>query len=396
MTLYSMKLKRRNLNDTEFSEVPSPQSTPSSPSSPLSLIHDNNEKGMSPQNAYSKQQSNCSPQPQQHQRHQQSQSEDWSTIALITISALFLILQSYAFRNVALQTTGLWSPYNRINDHHHHPPTWCPYAKCQNSPRCKPCQRRFLIIIATGRSGSTTLMNLLDLLPGVRMAGENNGQILNDYKTWKNLHDTYELGLHSTENVVGAWKHFPIPEQSLSCPIQSIYEAINPPPELNTNFRGSYDDSNTILGFKTVRLHNVWDGSNSASTKEVVKWTQFLTENFPCARFVFNTRGDIEKQIQSWFKAFGTQLDGNELRDANRNLAQLAATLGPERARMIDMSEWSITEGDSGLAILNDLVDWLGFEGCRFSSLIHMNKGGYEQDNETKLSLGKECHLRGE
>jgi hypothetical protein len=32
---------------------------------------------------------------------------------------------------------------------------------------CQPCKQRFLFIIATGRSGSTTLLSMLNQLPGV-------------------------------------------------------------------------------------------------------------------------------------------------------------------------------------------------------------------------------------
>ena len=121
-----------------------------------------------------------------------------------------------------------------------------------------------------------------------------------------------------------------------------------------------------------------------------------MTHTFPCAKFVFNIRGDIDKQLQSWLLAFGTQLDGDIIRDYNHKLSRLAATLGPERARVIDMSEWS-REGGSGLIVLNDLVDWLGFKGCRFTSLLHSNKDGYEKDrtDKSKLSLGKHCRLDG-
>ena len=337
-------------------------------------------------------------------------SDGWNIIALVVICSLFLILQSYGFRNLAIRATGRWSPYNTVNPH----PSFCPQATCNNTPHCKPCQRRFLIIIATGRSGSTTLMNLLDKLPNVRMAGENKGQLINDYATYRTLHDSIELELESTKGVEGAWKHFPISKQAISCPIQNLYEAINPPPELTVNFRGSYDDSQTIIGFKTVRLHQaledmVTDKSNYYHNEtmlfsspqsqkqnhhhndEFTNWSEFLIETFPCAKFVFNVRGDIDKQVQSWLAAFGTHLDGDVIRTYNHQLSTLAAKLGSDQARVIDMSEWSKKDG-SGLNVLNDLVEWLGFRQCTFSSLIHSNHDGYGKD-QTKLSLGDRCHL---
>jgi hypothetical protein len=284
-------------------------------------------------------------------------------------------------------------------------------------------------------------MNLIDLLPNVRMAGENNGQLVNDYNTYRSLNDSIEFELKSKNGagVEGAWKHFPIPEQGLSCPLQSIYEAINPPNELSTNYKGTYDDSGTILGFKTVRLHQALKSSmasesttastttltnsttdalspvksdstsNSGSTpktnayivhqNDFQKWKEYLETVFPCAKFIFNIRGDIDAQTSSWYKAFGTHIDGNIIRDYNNKLSSLAAILGPDKARVVDMSEWSKSgsdDGNSGLNVLNDLVYWLGFRNCKYTSLIHSNKDGYGKDKTTKLSLGRFCHLPGE
>jgi len=329
-------------------------------------------------------------------------NEKINIVTLIIICTLFILLQSFGFRNIAIQSFGRYSPYNNYNPNSN----WCPYATCTNTPKCQPCQRRFLILIATGRSGSTTLMNLLDSLPHVRMAGENKGQLINDFNTYFNFHDTIEFDIHNENGVDGAWKHYAMSNQALSCPIQSMYEAINPPPELMSNYRGNYDDSEMILGFKTVRLHqalpNIYNTTSTTTDSDLnkkneeeeevfLKWEEFLKNSFPCAKFVFNIRGDIEKQVESWLSAFGTHLDGDIIRNYNQNLSHLAARLGPDRARVIDMSEWS-KQGGYGLNILNDLVSWLGFSDCKFTSLIHSNKDGYGKDKR-KVSLGKHCRL---
>lgn len=61
-------------------------------------------------------------------------------------------------------TLQAFEPYNSTNPHEK---SWCPSAACNNSPLCLPCKKRFLFIIATGRSGSTTLLSMLNHLPGV-------------------------------------------------------------------------------------------------------------------------------------------------------------------------------------------------------------------------------------
>jgi len=173
-----------------------------------------------------------------------------------------------------------------------------------------------------------------------------------------------------------------------------MFESINPPSELLLRsgeglFRGGGGggggEEDTILGFKTVQMH---DALKFDDTPE--ESVEFLIKTFPCARFVINIRGDMEAQSRSWRKAFGTNMDGDLFRGFNRRLERIAAQLGPGRARLIDMSEWSQRDG-SGVYLLNDTLEWLGFKGCRFPSLLHSNKNGYGADTK-KYSLGDECH----
>uniref|UniRef100_A0A7S3PY43 Protein-tyrosine sulfotransferase n=1 Tax=Chaetoceros debilis TaxID=122233 RepID=A0A7S3PY43_9STRA len=297
---------------------------------------------------------------------------------------IFLFLQTKTFHIIQkVWDPGYWSPYNQDNPNLQ----WCPYANCHNSPLCQPCERRFLIIIATGRSGSTTLTNMLDQLPNVRMAGENNGQLRIGFDAINNLNEPYEMNIESSEEVVGAWKHEPIAKQSLSCALQQMFELINPPaPEKMA--RKGFDDSETIIGFKTVRFHDelmFLEGED-----DLIPAAKYLMESFPCARFVINIRGDVESQITSWYKNFGIELDGDEVRFYNKKLQEVASIMGQDRARLIDMVDWS-QKDNSGLPVLNDLIEWLGFRDCKFESLLHSNKDGYKVDR-TKMSLGQNCH----
>ena len=60
-----------------------------------------------------------------------------------------------------------FQPFESFNHTNLHQNSWCPRATCNNSPMCQPCKKRFLFIIATGRSGSTSLLSMLNYLPGV-------------------------------------------------------------------------------------------------------------------------------------------------------------------------------------------------------------------------------------
>mmetsp|Transcript_1063 Transcript_1063/g.1399 ORF Transcript_1063/g.1399 Transcript_1063/m.1399 type:complete len:233 (-) Transcript_1063:171-869(-) len=228
---------------------------------------------------------------------------------------------------------------------------------------------------------------MLDQLPNVRMAGENNGQLRIGFDAINNLNEPYEMNIESSEEVVGAWKHEPIAKQSLSCALQQMFELINPPaPEKMA--RKGFDDSETIIGFKTVRFHDelmFLEGED-----DLIPAAKYLMESFPCARFVINIRGDVESQITSWYKNFGIELDGDEVRFYNKKLQEVASIMGQDRARLIDMVDWS-QKDNSGLPVLNDLIEWLGFRDCKFESLLHSNKDGYKVDR-TKMSLGQNCH----
>ena len=270
-------------------------------------------------------------------------------------------------------------------------PEWCPYATCKSSPLCQPCSRRWLIIIATGRSGSTTLMSMLGQLPHVRMAGEENGQLIYAKQFVENLVDSKSLQFDSESFVSGPYQHNPIPPGAMICPIQQLFEVMNPPSQNQLLDPQRYDDNDTILGFKFIRFQDTRFGG-----KDLESGVQFLKEYFPCARFVVNIRGDTASQIESWKRAFKPENDKilEKIPLMNDMLKKVAALLGEDRARLIDMDTWSNTEG-SGLQVLNDLIEWLGFRNCRYTSILHQNKDNYALDSTNSISLGKNCTFTG-
>eukprot|EP00553_Chaetoceros_curvisetus_P010063 CAMPEP_0204621742 /NCGR_PEP_ID=MMETSP0717-20131115/7388_1 /ASSEMBLY_ACC=CAM_ASM_000666 /TAXON_ID=230516 /ORGANISM="Chaetoceros curvisetus" /LENGTH=225 /DNA_ID=CAMNT_0051636223 /DNA_START=121 /DNA_END=798 /DNA_ORIENTATION=- len=224
------------------------------------------------------------------------------------------------------------------------------------------------------------------------MAGENNGQLQMGFEAVQNVENAYEMNYQSEQEVVGAWKHHPIAEQSMACPVQQMFEVLNPPPTDHL-LRKGYDDSDMIIGFKTVRFHGEEMLVEGDEESGLIPAAKFLVKTFPCARFVINIRGDVESQVASWQKAFGTNLDGDKIRRYNTYLTEVASFMGQDRARLIDMAEWS-QQDNSGVEVLNELIDWLGFQNCRFETLLHENRDGYGMDG-TKVSLGKNCHYPG-
>jgi hypothetical protein len=152
---------------------------------------------------------------------------------------------------------------------------WCPLANCTNTNLCQPCQRRFLIVIATPRSASTTLMWMLNELPGVRMAGENNNMLKWILETNNNIYN--HSSFYRGNGVRSGWGHNPIPKQSFSCAAQAMMDAINPPKSKDLKFvESKQEERSEIVGFKTIRFDRGPEGHYS-------QMVDFVKENFPCS-----------------------------------------------------------------------------------------------------------------
>ena len=257
---------------------------------------------------------------------------------------------------------------------------WCPSAVCENSIICKPCDRRYLIILATGRSASTTLTWMMDSLPGIRMGGENK-DIISDME---HMFDDLRTDKAFVEgaNVKDPWGHNQVYPGSYACAGQSIMEVINPPEDEATK------EADLIVGFKIITLQFF-------KQKQLKPYLDFLHEIFPCARFLVNIRSDVESQAQSVEKTFTKVNSDNEvadLQDANQRYRKIAKDLG-EDAFLLDSTEWT-----QNITVLNNAVDWLGFhKSCHFKTLLEFNTEGWGYANgKTELeSIDPECRYIG-
>lgn len=303
---------------------------------------------------------------------------------------------------------------------------WCPLAVANAKPPskydrvgCQPGDRRFLILITTGRSASTTLTWMLDTLPGVRMSGENNNLMGHLYDLYKG---TLQTLIHKNPERVSsvdvdknAWFRNSLTQSSLACAFQNIVETITPPlvdpiDDHNTSFSFSplslaekrKEEREMIIGFKTIRVFN----EGRRSVKEASKLIQYIVDMFPCTRFVVNVRSDVESQVLSMQKGWNrkeTDAVGHSEHEAEKRkrerenviLAHIAREiLGPERAILLDSSEWT-----QNVTVLNTAVEWLGFSrDCFFTELMQFNTGGDKGYDSTKTTLtphGPGCRYLG-
>jgi hypothetical protein len=293
-----------------------------------------------------------------------------------------------------------FQPFNHTNPYEN---SWCPTAKCYNSPMCSPCNRRFLFIIATGRSGSTTLLKMFNKLPNVRLSGENWNALFEASKlaTFFSDSDKKSRYFYNNELVTkgqfesekieeGAFAHNAIPLGSMGCVMQSFMRRIDPP-DYSVNALPYYDpveEATTVLGAKIIRIpHGNWGPKKAA---------QFFQENFPCARFIINIRSDEEAQLNSMSSAFHFDLNDEKKKEqkeqslvqSNQFLIKLHEELGKKSSMFIDMTRWK-----DDITILNKVVKWLGFQDCAFDAIVHENHDNYGIDFETEVHLGDTCRI---
>jgi len=347
---------------------------------------------------------------------------------------------------------------------HHHIPNphmaWCPKAECFNSPMCQPCQRRFLMVITNGRSASTTLTWMLDLLPGVRMAGENNNALYHIKTMMDSIFQGTTSMMLDTSNETdpySAWYHHPILPGTLSCASQKIIETIIPPPSLKNyqypsthegqesqskqyEQRDEEEEGEMILGFKTIRL------LNTIPIKKIPQVVKFLSEHFPCTRYIVNHRSGVREQAESWLRRFGGKDKtrfGNAAAENKTRVDEMVRKLNRDTQWLLEFANVMRREGriggndtdeDSGggsggsgdmekekdmeesdrvivvdssvwtkdIEELNRVVRWLGFDEdtCRFDRLLASNTiDGYSSPRWMKTTspilLSPQCRYIG-
>eukprot|EP00957_Ditylum_brightwellii_P006366 482707-Ditylum_brightwellii.AAC.1 len=244
------------------------------------------------------------------------------------------------------------SPSKKVYPHRTIPNnSWCPSVSCKASTsQCQPCARRFLFIIVSGRSGSTSLMHMVEKLPNVRIAGENKNALLAVQHLPERLHIIN--GLHKENDK--AWKHHAVTDESLSCLAQSVMKMINPSgvDEMDD------DEEETILAFNTIRfVGDLWNTKGEDQWSDVTQAVDLIKTRFPCSRVIVNIRSDTTRQTQSrnLFKGF-KMVTEDDLLDEIWMLREVAMQFG-EQAYLLDSSEW--TDPILGVDKINGMIEWL-------------------------------------
>jgi len=248
-------------------------------------------------------------------------------------------------------------------------PTWCNCTTCAQ-PRygaCDLCEHKWIFVIATGRSGSTSIFEGLNALPGVQLAGENYALLNTAHAMFKKAS---KLASHGKDAAAFESAAEGVEETSL-CSFQRVFASL-----------AGRKPGKTYFGFKElVALPSLRKWINGKKpTEHFVSWTHewldFLDKLFPCARIIFNVRRDVTAQARAIYSTFEgasnialTQIE-REMSSVSKALLAWHAQRsqpGSGKARSFLLYTEDFTAGR-----FTQLARWLGFP-CTFYSVPHAN-----------------------
>jgi hypothetical protein len=221
----------------------------------------------------------------------------------------------------------------------------------QVDPACDLCSvYNWTFIIGTGRSGSTTILEMANLIEGVSLAGENFGQV--NY-----LQEMHDKAVHTASMgqgpapAHGPWKHGHINTARLLCDHQQYLMHIMGKSSANS----AEDQQLSMVGFKEIRHLDTTT-------------LDFFKVLFPCARYIVNIRRNVAQQHKSGFQ----KKKSTEVLQHSNAVLESWAQHNKERCFFLPLEDFSLES-------FNTLFHWLTWDqhaGCAYTSVIHANANG--------------------
>jgi len=229
----------------------------------------------------------------------------------------------------------------------------------KSSGYCDLCADNWLFILAAGgRTGSTTALSMLNMIPGFELSGEHWGLLQKKHFEFEQLREK-DLNLHHPQY---AGRSTDV--EYLKCNVQSFIRSLvlgNKHRELLT--------STQVLGFKEIRYTNV-------------PMMRFLNEVFPCAQFVFTYRKKTDVAVRA-----------AEFGDRTHTEWKNGTDFVLELHRMFESTTTLLPLEDLSVGHFNDLLRKLGVQQCSFPKVVHDNAGGGYEADPQKTRLHGTCDL---
>jgi len=217
---------------------------------------------------------------------------------------------------------------------------------------CNLCKDNWLFILGTGRSGTTSLMTMLNAIPGLYISGEPKStmqRMLNMYSERPGVWSE-EKGL----NEIRAHWHKPVDYERLLCDLQQYVKDMIGQSEVDTE---------KIIGFKDI---------NAKDERSLL----FYKELFPCARYIMNWRETMQENPQLHNSAFKTLL---EMKDTSLAKLSVEREVKKTWARNNSLSAFTLPLEDFAVDKFNALLKWLNIEDCKYTAVAHANSFQVDQ-----------------
>lgn len=228
--------------------------------------------------------------------------------------------------------------------------------------KCDLCSQKWLFVVGLGRSGSTSLKDMLNGIDGYYIAGENGNAIGYLKSFWDGLHTKkFIRSAISPGEMGGPESHYPLDEEALLCDLQRTAR----------NILGTIPPQTKVIGWKEIR----W----GAKVKD------FMDRLFPCARYIINTSANITRAVQSRMRSgWRKQWSYEDVWDKQKSL-KLWAAQKANRTFNVALEDFSV-------GLFNSMAMWLG-NNCKFNLVSHANKdGGYEHSKHRPRCIVQKRH----
>ena len=250
-----------------------------------------------------------------------------------------------------------------------------------NLESCNLCDQKWVFVLsAGGRSGSTSILEGLNALPGVSLSGENLGLLTDMQREFAKV-DSLVSRNKAKESAA-----FYLPElhglkRHTLCAQQSTIARLAGANGSSANVVGGGPDQ--IFGFKELIELRSFESDGKfaagtshleASTKEKREWVEFLEKLFPCSRIVFNLRRDRAAQARAILSSFGS-FSKDPFGEASPPLTLVENDIEQASQFLLEMHNNRSASGRSFLMYTEDmtakrfseLARWLG-RPCTFNS----------------------------
>ena len=260
------------------------------------------------------------------------------------------------------------------------------------APRCDLCAQKWVFVIAAGgRTGSTSILEGLNALPGVSLQGENFALINDLRQVYGKVKRLVEMNQQPGGNAVYFLRETRGVVDDALCTQQSLMASLASGGNLSGQGSAPH-----ILGFKElVALPSMDDGVHEHLSSTDMEWLDYLNVLFPCSRIVFNVRRDHAAQAEAMFHLFRAA-KGNRTVSKHARVSELEKELGELYGRVLQWHSRFREEGRSFLMHTeNDfspegftrLAHWLELP-CTFSSVPRANEPEPSKAHQRSAAYG--------